>query len=62
MFLGLIGTIRSTRTARSERGAKPRNIQFVSWAGRANTDAWYLSQLEQSRNRALIYYAKNQIR
>jgi len=62
MFSGLIGAIGSVRTARRDRRARPRSIRLVSWAGRANTDAWFLAQLEQSKNRALIYYTKNQIR
>lgn len=48
--------------ARRERRPKSQRTQLVSWAGRANTDSWFQLQLEQSRNRALIYYTKNQLR
>jgi hypothetical protein len=61
-FSGLIGSVGSVRVAGRERKAKPRSIQLVSWAGRADTDGWFLAQLEQSKNRALIYYTRNQIR
>jgi len=61
-FSSLIGAIGAVRTATKEKRARPRSIQFVSWAGRADTDAWFRAQLEQSKNRALIYYTKNQIR
>ncbi|OLB70064.1 hypothetical protein AUI06_07245 [archaeon 13_2_20CM_2_52_21] len=62
MLSSLVGAVGSTRTARNRKKAKSRGIQLVSWAGRANTDAWFLAQLEQSRSRGLIYYAKNQFR
>ena len=47
---------------RGESRPKRRSIQLVSWAGRADTDSWFQLQLEQSKNRALIYYTKNQVR
>jgi len=61
-FSGLIGAVGAVRVARKDRRTKPRSIRLISWAGRANTDAWFLMQLEQSKNRALLYYTKNQIR
>ncbi len=48
--------------ARRERRPRPRSVRLVTWAGRANTDSWFQAQLEQSKNRALIYYTKNQVR
>jgi len=61
-FTGLIGAVGAGRIGRRERGPKLRSIRLVSWAGRANTDSWFQLQLEQSKNRALIYYTKNQVR
>jgi len=61
-FTSLIGAIGVVRIARRERRPKPRSVRLVSWAGRANTDSWFQLQLEQSKNRALIYYIKNQVR
>ena len=61
-FSGLIGAVGAVRVARKDRRTKPRSIRLISWAGRANTDAWFLMQLEQSKDRALLYYTKNQIR
>jgi len=62
VFSSLIGAIGSVRTAKKEKRARTRSIQLVSWAGRADTDGWFRAQLERSKNRALIYYNKNQIR
>jgi hypothetical protein len=59
---GLISAVGAGRVARRERRSKPRSMRLVSWAGRANTDSWFQLQLEQSKNRALIYYTKNQVR
>jgi hypothetical protein len=61
-FSGLMGAIGSVRTEKKEKRTRPRSIQLVSWAGRADTDGWFRAQLEESKNRALIYYTKNQIR
>jgi len=61
-FMGLITAVGGVRMVRRERRPKPQSIHLVSWAGRADTDSWFQIQLEQSRNRALIYYTKNQVR
>lgn len=61
-FTGLLSAVGGVRTVRRERRPKPRSIRLVSWAARANTDSWFQLQLEQSKNRALIYYIKNQVR
>jgi hypothetical protein len=61
-FSNLIRAIGSVRTVRKERREKPRSLRLVSWAGRAETDAWFLAQLEQSKNRTLVYYTKRQVR
>jgi hypothetical protein len=61
-FTGLIGAVGAGRVARRDRRPKPRSIRLVNWAGRANTDSWFQLQLEQSKNRALIYYTKKQVR
>ncbi len=61
-FSGLVGAVGAVRVLRKNRRTKARSIRMISWAGRANTDAWFLMQLEQSKNRGLIYYTKNQIR
>jgi len=58
----LSSEIGSVRTMTKEKRVRRRSIQLVSWAGRADTDAWFRAELEQSKNRALIYYTKNQIR
>src|SRR5437879_12967132 len=58
-FSGLIGAVGAVRVAREDRRTKPRSIRLISWAGRADTDAWILMQLEQGKNRALIYYTMN---
>jgi len=61
-FTGLISSVGGVRMVRRERRPKVPRIRLVSWAGRANTDSWFQLQLEQSKNRALIYYTKNQVR
>ena len=61
-FAGLASAVGSVRIARRDRRTKVRNVRLVSWAGRAETDTWFRAQLEQSKNQALIYYVKNQIR
>ena len=58
----LSSEIGSVRTMTKEKRVRRRSIQLVSWAGRADTDAWFRAELELSKNRALIYYTKNQIR
>lgn len=59
-FTGLVSAVGSVSFARREKRTK--HVQLVSWAGRAETDTWFRAQLEQSKNQALIYYVKNQIR
>src|SRR5260370_18779584 len=61
-FTGLISAVGGVRMVRIERRPKPRSIQLVSWAGRADTDRWFQIQLEQSKNTCLIYYTKNQVK
>src|SRR6266699_1176733 len=61
-FSSLSSAIGSVRTTAKEKRVRRRSIQLVSWAGRADTDAWFRAELEQSKHRALIYYTKNQIR
>jgi hypothetical protein len=41
---------------------KEQSLRHVSWAGRAQTDSWFVFQLEQSKSRALYYYSRNQTR
>src|SRR6266851_10529870 len=61
-FTGLISAVGRVRMVRGERRPRPRSVRLVTWAGRANTDSWFQAQLEQSKNRAVIYYTKNQVR
>ena len=61
IFSGLIAAIGSAWTSRKTRTVEPK-VRLVAWAVRANTDSWFLLQLEQQRNSALYYYARSQIR
>jgi hypothetical protein len=62
LLSGVMAAIGSAWTSRRARKAGTRKVQLVSWARQADTDSWFLLQLEQSKNRALYYYTRNQTR
>ncbi len=61
LLSGLVAAIGSAWSSKAKK-ARTRRVRLVSWAGRADTDSWFLLQLEESKNRALYYNARNQVR